>query len=117
VERTDKLNPAAAQGTVNEALNQVLPGETGVRSAGQLYLNTVNTLAAVNSVRAQVSALAGTLTTNQAALLGAITTAEQHVDVDLAPDQLAAITTPITAGLAALPAAVRVALGQALVAG
>lgn len=115
VELTDKLNPNAATGTVNEAFNQVLPGETGVRSAGQLYLNSVNTLAAVNKVDAHLSLMAGTQTTNQAALLGAITTAEQHVDVDLTDEQLAAITAPITAGLAALPAAVRLALGQALV--
>jgi hypothetical protein len=114
---TDKLDPNAAPGTVNEALNAVLGGLVNVRQAGPLALNTANGLHAINAVAAQLSALTGTLTTNQAALLGAITTGEQHVDVDLTPDQLAAITTPITAGLAALPAAVRVALGQALVAG
>jgi hypothetical protein len=113
---TDKLDPNAPIGTVNEALNAVLAGQTGLRSAGPLALNVVNTLAAVNKVDAHLSLMAGTLSANQAALLGAITTAEQHVDVDLAPDQLAAITAPITAALDGLPTAVRLAIGQALVA-
>lgn len=72
MELTDKLNPNPPQGTVNEALNAVLPGQTGLRSAGPLALNVANALHAINTVSAQVAAIAGALPANQAQLLAAI---------------------------------------------
>jgi hypothetical protein len=55
---TDKLNPNPAKGTVNEALNAVLQGETGERSAGELYLLVVSVDNAVAALTTQVTALA-----------------------------------------------------------
>jgi hypothetical protein len=112
---TDKLDPNAGVGTVNEALNAVLHGIGGVRQAGPLAMNVLNTLAAVNAGNAHLASITGALKANQAALLGAIATAEQHVDVTLTPEQLTAITTPITTVLNTLPLAVKQAIGQALV--
>lgn len=84
-----------------------------------LHQHAVDGTAALNAVLAvgvQVTAIQGSLSTRDAALLAAIQAAGQHVDVELAPDELAAVTAPITTVLASLPTAVKQAIGQALVA-
>lgn len=57
----------------------------------------------------------GALTKQEADLLAAIQAGAQHVDVTLSDEQIASLATPITNQLAGLPAAVRQAIGTALV--
>jgi hypothetical protein len=113
---TDKLNPNAPQGTVNEALNALLAGVTGVRNAGPLALNVSNILHSVNALAVQQAALTGALTTAQANLLAALATAQQTGGT-LDPGSLATVTQHIDAGFAAVPAAIKRELAQAWLAG
>jgi hypothetical protein len=62
---TDKLNPNAATGTVNEALNSVLFGVTGVRTAGALALAVHNVAATVTAQAAAITALSNALAAQQ----------------------------------------------------
>jgi hypothetical protein len=62
---TDKLNPNPATGTVNEALNSVLFGITGLRSAGALALAVHNVAATVTAQAAAITALSTALAAQQ----------------------------------------------------
>lgn len=112
---TDKIPDNPAPDTIGAVLRDYQRG-SAANSAGGMALNIINSTNAVNHVVTQVDAIAGALPPFKAALLAAISTAEQHVDVELAPDELATLTTPITTALAGLPDAVRQAIGQALIA-
>lgn len=71
---------------------------------------------AIAALAKQITAVQGALSKEEADLLAALQTAGQHVDVSLTDAQVAALSTPIVDKLAALPGAVRQAIGQALVA-
>lgn len=98
VELTDKLNANPAVGTVNEALNSVLFGLTGQRSAGALALAVHNVAAGQATMAAALTAVAQkvdadfALDTGQTATLATLltTTAAAHT-VDLSPEDDAAI--------------------------
>jgi hypothetical protein len=62
---TDKLNPNPATGTVNEALNAVLFGITGIRSAGSLALAVYNIQRTVTAQSAAITALSSVIATQQ----------------------------------------------------
>jgi hypothetical protein len=62
---TDKLNPNPATGTVNEALNAVLFGITGLRPAGSLALAVYNIQRTVTAQSAAITALSSVIATQQ----------------------------------------------------
>jgi hypothetical protein len=62
---TDKLNPAPAAGTVNEALNSVLFGISGQRSAGALALAVFNIQQTVVAQSAAITALSQAVASQQ----------------------------------------------------
>ncbi|HEX5404790.1 MAG TPA: glycoside hydrolase domain-containing protein [Pseudonocardiaceae bacterium] len=96
-------------GTVGYMIRSYQPGFGGVNSAGGMASDIVNT---TNGVRA----ITGSLSTVEADLLDGFKAAAQHVDVELSAAAVAELAAPISTQLAALPGAVRQAIGQALVA-
>lgn len=88
---TDKLNPNPATGTVNEALNSVLFGITGLRSAGALALAVHNMAATVATQGAAITALSAAVAAQHGLALSDIqamfdkelATQVVHVQVDV----------------------------------
>lgn len=81
MELTDKLDPNATQGTVNEALNAVLYGIGGVRNAGSLALAVSKLTETVTELSATVS----TLLAEVGALRGDTLTGSANITVTLNP--------------------------------
>lgn len=95
---TDKLSTSPAQGTVNEALNAVLNGVAGLRSAGPIANNVSNVATAVTKLAAQVAAIQGQLTeivNALSALQPNVLTGSAEVSVTLNPPTVATATTSL----------------------
>lgn len=103
---------------VLRGLAQLIAGDVAedANTTGHPAGQYVSRILAIDTIASNVAAIQGALPANQAALIAAITAAGQHVDVELSDAQVSALSGPIVTELAALPGAVRLAIGQALVA-